>query len=83
VGLLQLSYGDEERHRGCPLDAMRANITDPVVNLRCGVVILRNQLAARSTLFPRRSYYWSVLTRRRAAIEQDFLRHRAQLPFCE
>lgn len=83
VGLLQLSYGDEDRHRGCPLDAMQANITDPGVNLRCGVVILRNQLAARSTLFPRRYYYWSVLTRKRASIEQDFLRHRAQLPFCE
>jgi hypothetical protein len=83
VGLLQLSYGDEERHRGCPLDPMQANITDPDVNLRCGVVILSNQLKARSTLFPRRYYYWSVLTRKRASIERDFLRHRGQLGFCE
>jgi hypothetical protein len=83
VGLLQLSYGDEERHRGCPLDPMQANITDPDVNLRCGVVILSNQLKARSTLFPRRYYYWSVLTRKRAAIERDVLRHRGQLGFCE
>ncbi|XXF76104.1 transglycosylase SLT domain-containing protein [Myxococcaceae bacterium GXIMD 01537] len=82
VGLLQVSYGDEERHRGCPLDAMQANITDPGVNLRCGVAIMRNQLAARSTLFPQRYYYWSVLTRKRASIERDFAQHRAQLAFC-
>jgi hypothetical protein len=82
VGLLQLSYGDETRHRGCPLDPMQANITDPGVNLRCGVVIMRNQLQARSTLFPRRFYYWSVLTRKRASIQRDFLQHRAQLGFC-
>jgi hypothetical protein len=62
---------------------MQANITDPGVNLRCGVVIMRNQLAARSTLFPRRFYYWSVLTRKRATIQRDFLLHRAQLGFCQ
>lgn len=83
VGLLQLSYGDESRHRGCPLDPMQANITDPGVNLRCGVVIMRNQLAARSTLFPKRYYYWSVLTRKRASIQRDFLLHRGQLGFCQ
>jgi hypothetical protein len=82
VGLLQLSYGDQTRHAGCELEPMEANITDPAVNLRCGVAILRNQLAARSTLFPRRYYYWSVLTRKRAQIERDFLRHREQLGFC-
>ncbi|HLL54194.1 MAG TPA: hypothetical protein VK447_11640, partial [Myxococcaceae bacterium] len=37
VGLLQLSYGDEQRHPDCPLDATAANITQPEVNLRCGV----------------------------------------------
>ena len=79
VGLLQLSYGDQERHAGCPLEPMEANITDPAVNLRCGVAILRNQLAARNTLFPRRYYYWSVLTRKRQQIERDFVQHRGQL----
>lgn len=83
VGLLQLSYGDQERHAGCPLEPMEANITDPAVNLRCGVAILRNQLATRNTLFPRRYYYWSVLTRKRDQIERDFTQHRVQLGFCQ
>jgi hypothetical protein len=83
VGLLQLSYGDQTRHAGCPLEPMEANITDPGVNLRCGVIILSNQLAARNTLFPRRFYYWSVLTRKREQIERDFLQHREQLGFCQ
>jgi hypothetical protein len=83
VGLLQLSYGDQERHAGCPLEPMEANITDPAVNLRCGVAILRNQLATRNTLFPRRYYYWSVLTRKREQIERDFVQHRGQLGFCQ
>jgi hypothetical protein len=83
VGLLQLSYGDQERHAGCPLEPMEANITDPAVNLRCGVAILRNQLAARNTLFPQRYYYWSVLTRKREQIERDFMQHRGQLGFCQ
>jgi hypothetical protein len=82
VGLLQLSYGDEQRHPDCPLDATAANITQPEVNLRCGVAIMRDQLAVRSTLFPRRAYYWSVLTRKRAQIVSDFERHRDQLGFC-
>jgi hypothetical protein len=82
VGLLQLSYGDQTRHAGCPLEPMEANITDPAVNLRCGVAILRNQLSARSTLFPKRFYYWSVLTRKRSQIERDFLQHREQFGFC-
>ncbi|HYH98647.1 hypothetical protein, partial [Hyalangium sp.] len=34
VGLLQVSYGDQERHAGCPLNPLDANITDPAVNLR-------------------------------------------------
>ncbi|KFE66591.1 hypothetical protein DB31_1064 [Hyalangium minutum] len=83
IGLLQLSYGDQERHEGCPLNPMDANITDPAVNLRCGVAILRNQLASRNTLFPRRYYYWSVLTRKREQIQRDFLLHRDQLGFCQ
>jgi hypothetical protein len=82
VGLLQLSYGDQTRHAGCPLEPMEANITDPAVNLRCGVAILRNQLSARNTLFPPRFYYWSVLTRKRSQIERDFMQHREQLGFC-
>ncbi|MDY7233213.1 transglycosylase SLT domain-containing protein [Hyalangium rubrum] len=82
VGLLQLSYGDQTRHEGCALEPMEANITDPAVNLRCGVAILRNQLARRNTLFPRRFYYWSVLTRKREQIERDFLQHQGQLGFC-
>ncbi|HLL02284.1 MAG TPA: transglycosylase SLT domain-containing protein [Myxococcaceae bacterium] len=82
VGLLQLSYGDQTRHSGCALEPMEANITDPSVNLRCGVAILRNQLSARNTLFPPRFYYWSVLTRKRSQIERDFQQHRAQLAFC-
>jgi hypothetical protein len=82
IGLLQLSYGDQTRHSGCPLEPMEANITDPAVNLRCGVAILRNQLSARNTLFPPRFYYWSVLTRKRSQIERDFLQHREQLGFC-
>jgi len=43
---------------------------------------MRDQLAVRSTLFPRRAYYWSVLTRKRAQIVSDFERHRGQLGFC-
>ncbi len=82
VGLLQLSYGDQTRHSGCLLEPMEANITDPAVNLRCGVAILRNQLSARNTLFPKRFYYWSVLTRKRSQIERDFMQHREQLGFC-
>ena len=86
-GLLQLSYGDEKNHPGCPLDRNTDNIEDPVSNLQCGLAIMSDQLEQRGTIFtPKKNpYYWSVLSKSktRTGIQNFFKRHVVQLPFCK
>lgn len=82
-GLLQLSYGDETRHPGCPIDPSLANLRTPEVQLTCAVVILARQLTRRGrVLLDGPMYYWSVLNRGQAAVLGYFDAHVAALPFC-
>jgi hypothetical protein len=84
-GLLQLSYSDRNYHPDCALDRALGNILDPEVNLSCGVAILRRQLAARGTLFPRpKPYYWAVLTSKQVQprLKRDLSTRAAALAFC-
>jgi hypothetical protein len=65
-GLLQLSTDDSNYHDFCNLNS--STILNPKENLTCGVSILDKQVRGglsrvEGTLFPRRYYYWSVLTR--------------------
>lgn len=60
IGLLQLSYGDERGHRRCLINKATQNITDPKINLACGVAILDDQLADGKGVFNQASY-WSTL----------------------
>lgn len=65
-GLLQLSVDDRTRHPHCPLTDK--NILSPKINLTCGLSIMIDQLRRRyeegsnGVLFPKKSYYWLVLT---------------------
>lgn len=61
-GLLQLSYGDENRYKNVLLDTEKGNILDPEVNLRTGVIIFAKQLKTKKTIFTDKFFYWSVLT---------------------
>lgn len=85
-GLLQLSYSDRAGHKDCRLDRAAANITDPAVNLDCGVAILRKQLAVKKTLFPGpKPYYWSVLTNPKVKpkLVTYLTEAAARQPFCQ
>lgn len=84
-GLLQLSYSDRKGHPECALDRAQGNIVDPEINLSCGVAIMRRQLAARGTLFPRpKPYYWSVLTSQKVQpkVKAYLALAAGRLPFC-
>lgn len=71
-GLLQLSYGDETRHKPCAIDKSKNNIFDPEVNLTCGLTIMHNQFRKLGLIFPEKAYYWSVLTKRKYDIISYF-----------
>lgn len=84
VGLFQLSYDDTRHGRGCEING-EASLKDPETNIRCAVKIMRNQMEVRKTLWPKKFYYWSVLTTTKKyevrsifdAYKQNFL------PFCK
>ncbi|MVM39353.1 transglycosylase SLT domain-containing protein [Spirosoma sp. HMF3257] len=72
VGLLQLSYEDQNLYALEPLNREQRNLEDPLVNLRCGVKILAHLVAKDSVIADtiivdnHRKYkgaarYWSVL----------------------
>jgi|GEM_PF-1843075 len=81
-GLLQLSYGDENNHAGCPLAKAKGNVLDPKANLTCGVAIMKNQLKKKRSVFTASHYYWSVLTNKKAEIKRDFTEAAKGLAFC-
>jgi hypothetical protein len=68
VGLLQLSYEDQKFHKLERLDRASRSLEDPLVNLRCGVVILSTLLARDGVVAGMAdgkhrggARYWSVL----------------------
>lgn len=68
VGLLQLSYEDRWNYKLEPLDLEKKSLEDPLVNLRCGIVIMakllsKDHLVASGTGKQSRgaARYWSVL----------------------
>jgi hypothetical protein len=80
-GLLQLSRGDDANHPGCALSGQ--SLTNPQVNLACGVAILAHQVRSRhGVLFPASFYYWSVLTNKKSQIKRDFQRDAGRLANC-
>lgn len=84
-GLLQLSTDDFVSHGSfCDFMSEPARILKPLENIRCGVVILRNQVLQRKTLWPKTFYYWSVLTTQRSRVVRDVFYENARenLGFC-
>jgi len=90
-GLLQLSLSDRPSHPNCRA-LTRESILKPRPNLHCGLGILIRQLRGSKrfrlppgTLFPKKPYYWSVLTKSSSQIKViDFFKlHLSQLSFCE
>jgi Transglycosylase SLT domain len=69
VGLLQLSYSDQKHYHLEPLDPSAKSLEDPLINIRCGVVILTKLISADRTvagssnggLFKGAARYWSVI----------------------
>jgi Transglycosylase SLT domain len=68
VGLLQLSYEDEQNYQLEKLDRVAKSLENPLVNLRCGVKILgtlisKDRVVASSENGTHRggARYWSVL----------------------
>lgn len=67
-GLLQLSYGDKEWAPWCEfnwakdrlLPIAQRTITDPRINMACGVRIFANQVKAKKLLAPSKGY-WAVM----------------------
>lgn len=90
-GLLQLSLSDKSSSTACR-SLNRRTILTPSQNLRCGLSILQRQLRgnqrraiAPGTLFPKKAYYWSVLTRpsSQTKVIDFFKSHLSQLHFCK
>jgi len=68
LGLLQLSYEDATQYDLGPLDRAKHSLQDPIVNLRCGVVILAHLVARDGTIAAGSgdksrgaARYWAVL----------------------
>jgi hypothetical protein len=89
-GLFQLSLSDRKPYGGCAA-LNETNILKPLPNIRCALDIMEIQIKGskranrtQGTLFPRRAFYWSVLTRSPAQIKviEFFKRHLEELPFC-
>lgn len=90
-GLLQLSYqvGRYNEYKPCSISSALSNITDPQVNLECGVSVLRRQLERRGRILhtPAERFYWRVLEvygegAFKPYVPNSFARIRAQMPFC-
>jgi hypothetical protein len=84
-GVLQLSTDDYVSH-GTLCNFMKSpeRILNPFDNIRCGAVILRNQILHRHTLWPDTYYYWAVLTTRKRAVVREVFRANAEksMGFC-
>ena len=81
-GLLQLSYIDKAVYKDCLIDESKHNIMNPEVNLRTGVIILDKQLRNRKMIFTKKSFYWSVLTKKQNEIIEFFNKNIAELYLC-
>ncbi len=84
-GLLQLSVDDHVSHgKMCNFMISPERILNPFDNIRCGVMILKNQISNRRTLWPNTYYYWSVLTTRKSATVRNVFQQNAKrlLPAC-
>ncbi len=83
-GLLQLSVGDGAHGAVCNFRYRSdIDIESPEDNLRCGLLILRNQIKSRRALFlPRSYYYWSVLTNKERTVRAVFNSQLNKLSYC-
>lgn len=90
-GLFQLSVSNRKPKGGCSLINERTILT-PLPNIYCALDIMENQVRGSrrrqrpsGLLFPRKPYYWSVLTRQPAQgkVIEFFKRHLKDLPFCK
>ena len=84
-GLLQLSADDGAHGDACDFKGNKElNLRSPKDNLRCGVLVMKNQIKVRKHLFPTSFYYWSVLTlsRGKAKMMKVYNENKARLGFC-
>ncbi len=90
-GLLQLSLSDRSSSPLCN-HINEETLLEPTLNLKCGLGIMLRQLKGSpsrdllpGTLFPKKAYYWSVLTRpsSKTKVIEFFKSHLIQLSFCK
>ena len=79
-GLLQISHGSANGHRGYCAGSTSSNLHNPYKNLGCGVTIMTHQLQSRGQLLTQPShYYWSVLNPQKNT--GGYMRFRNRLAF--
>lgn len=85
VGMLQIDVDAARNHTKKILgDVSKGRLKDPHFNLKVGAFVLKNQIAgkiANGRLFPRRSYYWQVLTYPKRFLN-TIEKNRENIPFC-
>ncbi len=81
-GLWQLTYGDERGHKRCEISQAKGNILDPRTNLRCGVVIMDDQMAHEGVFAD--DSYWSTCRNSMDAwkTKNQWREWKGLLPFC-
>ena len=88
VGLFQLSYDDKRHGGGCDFSGSSRDeylLKDPLRNIRCAATIMQNQIERSGTLWPRKAYYWSVLSSsKKIEVRAIFNAYKAKfLRFCD
>lgn len=86
VGMLQIDVQAARFHTKSALgEVSKEKLKDPHFNLKVGVFVLKNQVLgniARGRFFPKRSYYWQVLTYPKRLLK-TMERNKENLSFCQ
>lgn len=86
VGMLQIDVQAARFHTKKALgEVSKEKLKDPHFNLKVGVFVLKNQVLgniARGRFFPKRSYYWQVLTYPKRLLK-TMERNKENLSFCQ
>jgi hypothetical protein len=83
IGLLQLSTSNGAHGAACKFKS-ESELKEAIPNLRCGLLILKNQIKKHQALFtPGYFYYWSVLRNKPEVIRDVFAKNSSQLSFCK
>lgn len=85
IGMLQIDVSAARHHTKSALgEVSKEKLKDPHFNLKVGVFVFKNQVLgkiARGRFFPKRSYYWQVLTYPKRLLK-TVERNKENLSFC-